>query len=149
MVRMLTIKQCAEHLQVSDRTIRDMISKKKFCPPSARISSLTIRKSILRRLLKSFLPLWSPIGAEMIPTLNFIRALQRRTASDQKRIPRKQNKRRATMSQHVLYNTRIVTETKKRFRMVFLSFPAIKSLMSRRVESPSPISPAKKQIAMV
>lgn len=29
---MLTIKQCAEHLQVSDRTIRDMISKKKFCP---------------------------------------------------------------------------------------------------------------------
>lgn len=32
MVRMLTIKQCAEHLQVSDRTIRDMISKKKFCP---------------------------------------------------------------------------------------------------------------------
>ena len=32
MVRMLTIKQCAEHLQVSDRTIRDMISKNKFCP---------------------------------------------------------------------------------------------------------------------
>lgn len=32
MVRMLTIKQCAEHLQISDRTIRDMISKKKFCP---------------------------------------------------------------------------------------------------------------------
>ncbi len=31
-VQMLTIKQCAEYLQISDRTIRDMISKKKFCP---------------------------------------------------------------------------------------------------------------------
>lgn len=31
-VQMLTIKQCAEYLQISDRTIRDMIAKKKFCP---------------------------------------------------------------------------------------------------------------------
>ena len=32
MVRMLTIKQCAQHLQISDRTVRDLIAKDKFCP---------------------------------------------------------------------------------------------------------------------
>ena len=31
MVRMLTIKQCAERLQVCERTVRGMIAKKKFC----------------------------------------------------------------------------------------------------------------------
>ena len=31
MVRMLTIKQCADRLQVCERTVRGMIAKKKFC----------------------------------------------------------------------------------------------------------------------
>lgn len=31
MVRMLTVKQCADILQVSERTVRGLIAKKKFC----------------------------------------------------------------------------------------------------------------------